>query len=67
MMILYVHHLYVKDPPTDGAFLTGRTTIFFVLTFKYVLEGSALCSEHHVMAAKGIILAGDDNICQLTQ
>ena len=42
---------------------------FCVLTFsfKYVLEGSALCSEHHVMAGKGIILAVDDHICQLTQ
>ena len=57
----------MKDPPIVGAVLTGRTTIFCVLTFsfKYVLEGSALCSEHHVMVGKGIILALDDHICQL--
>ena len=74
MMIFYVHHLQVsgcplssKVPPTDGAVLTGRPTVFGFLTFsfKYVFEGSALGSEHHAMAGKGLILAVDDHICQL--
>ena len=74
MMIFYVHHLQVsgcplfsKVPPTDGAVLTGRPTVFGVLTFsfKYVFEDSALGSEHHAMAGKGLILAVDDHICQL--